>query len=93
MFLLKQLNIFRTLSVSSIGFLLHSPSHISRVQAAYTTMPYNVIRNQGTITVTPRNEAKQSALVVILHGLGDTAEGFVDVAEVILILFVSTSLL
>ena len=36
----------------------------------------------GTITVSPRNEADQSALVVICHGLGDTAEGFVDVAEV-----------
>ena len=36
----------------------------------------------GTITVAPRNEATQSALVVISHGLGDTAEGFVDVAEV-----------
>lgn len=36
----------------------------------------------GTIIVAPRNEAQQSALVVICHGLGDTAEGFVDVAEV-----------
>jgi lysophospholipase-2 len=31
--------------------------------------------------VAPRNEAAQSGLVVISHGLGDTAEGFVDVAE------------
>jgi hypothetical protein len=36
----------------------------------------------GTITVTPQNEADQSALMVICHGLGDTAEGFADVAEV-----------
>ncbi len=36
---------------------------------------------QGTITVSPRNEAKQSGLVVISHGLGDSAEGFADVAE------------
>jgi hypothetical protein len=36
----------------------------------------------GTITVSPQNEGDQSALVVICHGLGDTAEGFVDVAEV-----------
>ena len=35
----------------------------------------------GTITVSPRNEAQQSGLVVISHGLGDTAEGFADVAE------------
>lgn len=37
---------------------------------------------KGTITVAPKNEADQSALVVICHGLGDSAEGFVDVAEV-----------
>jgi len=41
----------------------------------------------GTITVTPQNEADQSALVVICHGLGDTAEGFADVAEVSIILY------
>jgi len=35
----------------------------------------------GTITVSPRNEAEQSGLLVINHGLGDTAEGFADVAE------------
>jgi lysophospholipase-2 len=39
-------------------------------------------RNDGTITVSPKNEASQSGLVVISHGLGDTAEGFCDVAEV-----------
>ena len=37
---------------------------------------------KGLITVAPRDESKQSALVVISHGLGDSAEGFVDVAEV-----------
>ena len=36
----------------------------------------------GTITISPKQEADQSALVVICHGLGDTAEGFSDVAEV-----------
>ena len=36
----------------------------------------------GTILVTPRNEGAQSALMVICHGLGDSAEGFADVAEV-----------
>jgi hypothetical protein len=36
----------------------------------------------GRITVSPSNEGDQSALIVISHGLGDTAEGFADVAEV-----------
>ncbi|CAB9527698.1 Acyl-protein thioesterase [Seminavis robusta] len=31
--------------------------------------------------MTPRNEADQSALLVICHGLGDTSDGFDDVAE------------
>ena len=37
---------------------------------------------KGTITMTPKNEADQSALLVICHGLGDTSDGFDDVAEV-----------
>lgn len=37
---------------------------------------------KGTITMTPKNEAEQSALLVICHGLGDTSDGFDDVAEV-----------
>lgn len=49
-------------------------------------------RNDGTITVSPKNEATQSGLVVIAHGLGDTAEGFSDVAEVCIVLFCSIML-
>ena len=45
-------------------------------------MSFNTFRQDGTITVSPKNEADQSALVVISHGLGDSAEGFADVAEV-----------
>jgi len=47
----------------------------------------------GTITVTPQNEADQSALVVICHGLGDTAEGFADVAEVSVLLYSNAQLI
>ena len=45
--------------------------------------PYTVHRHDGTITVSPKDEAAQSALVVISHGLGDSAEGFADVAEML----------
>jgi lysophospholipase-2 len=38
-------------------------------------------QGDGTILVSPRNESDQSASIIICHGLGDTAEGFVDVAE------------
>mmetsp|Transcript_7701 Transcript_7701/g.11060 ORF Transcript_7701/g.11060 Transcript_7701/m.11060 type:complete len:348 (-) Transcript_7701:251-1294(-) len=44
--------------------------------------PFNMERDgKGTITITPKNEADQTALIVISHGLGDTSEGFADVAE------------
>jgi hypothetical protein len=43
---------------------------------------------KGTITVSPRTEAAQSGLMVICHGLGDSAEGFADVAEVCVNFFV-----
>ena len=52
------------------------------------TIPTSIImthtttrQGDGTITVTPTNEANQSATIIICHGLGDTSEGFVDVAE------------
>ena len=37
---------------------------------------HNIERDGTTITVAPKNEGEQSGLVVICHGLGDTAEGF-----------------
>lgn len=43
--------------------------------------PYVTQRNNGVITISPKVESSQSGLVVISHGLGDSAEGFVDVAE------------
>jgi len=51
---------------------------------AFSSMStHSTERSNGTITVAPRNEAAQSALVVICHGLGDSAEGFADVAEML----------
>jgi predicted dienelactone hydrolase len=47
------------------------------------TMSFSTQRtSDGTITISPKRAQEQSALVVISHGLGDTAEGFADVAEV-----------
>ena len=52
---------------------------------AYSSSSYNKMAppliersGDGTITVSPANEADQSALVVICHGLGDSSEGFAD---------------
>ena len=53
--------------------------------AYFSSMSFTTERNGGTITVSPQNEADQSGLVVICHGLGDTSEGFADVAEVSLL--------
>lgn len=46
-------------------------------------MPTSTTTRQGdgTIIVSPTNESLQSATVIICHGLGDSSEGFADVAE------------
>lgn len=63
--------------------LVFRPIPCSFAAANYSKrMAFTTERSSGTITVSPKNEGDQSALVVISHGLGDTAEGFVDVAEV-----------
>mmetsp|Transcript_7104 Transcript_7104/g.13235 ORF Transcript_7104/g.13235 Transcript_7104/m.13235 type:complete len:283 (+) Transcript_7104:161-1009(+) len=38
-------------------------------------------QGDGTILLTPTNSSLQSATVIICHGLGDTSEGFYDVAQ------------
>lgn len=45
--------------------------------------PFTTYRSScdGLISITPNNHTEQSGLVIICHGLGDTAEGFVDIAE------------
>ena len=54
----------------------YSPSSSSY---SYKNMAPLIERSgDGTITVSPANEADQSALVVICHGLGDSSEGFAD---------------
>jgi hypothetical protein len=51
--------------------------------ARRSIMTSTTLRNSdGTITISPRKESIQSGLVVFCHGLGDTSEGFADVAEV-----------
>ena len=63
---------------------LHSSTNNNRQQHRAMSCSKTHITERdgsGTITVSPRNEAEQSGLVVISHGLGDTAEGFADVAE------------
>jgi len=67
------------LSLIPFRYLLFSHS-----RAAAAAMSYHTSRAKGgTITITPRDESKISGLIVICHGLGDTAEGFVDVAQML----------
>ena len=61
---------------------LSSSSTARAAAAALSKMSFTTQRSGGTITISPKNEADQSGLIVISHGLGDSAEGFVDVAEV-----------
>ena len=78
--LLSSGRLFRNV-VLSTATLLHC-SRPFAVAAAAAMSTHTTTRRDGTITVAPRNEATQSALMVICHGLGDSAEGFADVAEV-----------
>lgn len=55
----------------------YSSSSSSRKMSTHITTR----EGNGLITIAPRDESKQSALIVISHGLGDSAEGFADVAE------------
>jgi len=68
------------LFAQSHRFPVSSSATASFFSLGYNKMSTTFRDSNGVITVTPKNE--HSALVVICHGLGDTAEGFADVAEV-----------
>lgn len=61
------------------SLLVVAPWWVSSVAAMSTHVTER--DGSGTIVVSPRHEGTQSALMVICHGLGDSAEGFADVAE------------
>jgi lysophospholipase-2 len=46
-----------------------------------TTTHVTTRSGDGTVILTPHDESAQSATVILCHGLGDTSEGWVDVAE------------
>ena len=53
------------------------------------TMTFTTSRDpSGTTTIAPRNEADQTATIVLCHGLGDSAQGWEDVAEVCTIIII-----
>ena len=56
----------------------YTPSPSSSSYSYKNMAPLIERSGDGTITVSPANEADQSALVVICHGLGDSSEGFAD---------------
>jgi lysophospholipase-2 len=53
----------------------------NRMSSSFTT-ERTIQDGTTTISLTPKQESLQSALVVIAHGLGDSADGLADVAEV-----------
>ena len=55
-----------------------SPIAVAEAYSYGMTTPTIERSGDGTLTVSPANEADQSALVVICHGLGDSSEGFAD---------------
>lgn len=77
----KSSKIYRLLSTSIFLLSSNTSTHFTR---AYSTMsPYTITRSGTTITLQPKDSASQSGLLVISHGLGDSASGFEDVAQMI----------
>jgi lysophospholipase-2 len=83
--LLQRTPILRRSLLSSAFLLLcnrpFTPVRSFSASSSYNMPPYSVTRSGTTITVSPKIESDQTGLVVIMHGLGDSAEGFADVAE------------
>lgn len=75
------------LILASAAFLFKKSLLIAPTATAFSTRSmssktHTTLRDgSGTITVAPKKETDQSGLVVICHGLGDSSEGFADVAE------------
>jgi lysophospholipase-2 len=77
-------NFFRTfLLVTSSSSLFLRSANAAAFSTNNNMSPFSVTRTGTTITLSPTNPAQQSGLLVISHGLGDTAEGFADVAQMI----------
>ena len=84
--MLKPRGSFKTALFLAATTTFSSPSVLVACSAFSTskmTSRPNIERNDGTITVSPANEGDQSALIVISHGLGDSSEGFADVAQML----------
>jgi hypothetical protein len=65
------------------AFALRPSPPLSALTFHTSTMAFTTTRDtNGTITISPRNEADQTATIVLCHGLGDSAQGWEDVAEV-----------
>lgn len=67
----------------SIGLNKVFVSALSTKSYSRMSPPFSITRDSksSTVTLTPRDEAAQSGLVVLSHGLGDSSEGLLDLAE------------
>lgn len=72
-------------ATSHLLLLYFFGSFPSSSQASFysSSMSFVTERSDGTITLSPKNEGDQSGLVVLSHGLGDTAEGWEEAAEML----------
>jgi len=74
-------SLFFTTSLSlSPHFLLHSSRVVRGLSSASSSTALHSISrsNDGTVIISPKDEAQHSATVVLCHGLGDTANGWVE---------------
>jgi lysophospholipase-2 len=72
-------SLFFTTSLSLSPHLLLLHSRIVRGLSSSSTALHSISRsNDGTVIISPKDEAQHSATVVLCHGLGDTANGWVE---------------
>ena len=62
-----------------------------RVRAASSSLHSITKQNDGTIIIEP-NDGRHSASVILCHGLGDTADGWAQPAQVSIMIYVIMSL-
>eukprot|EP00985_Skeletonema_marinoi_P003047 scaffold1268_cov133-Skeletonema_marinoi.AAC.2 len=69
-------SLFFTTSLSLSSHFLHN--RVVRGLSSSTALHAISRRDDGTVIISPQNEAQHSATVILCHGLGDTANGWVE---------------
>ena len=72
-------SLFFTTSLSLSSNFIARRSRVTAVRGLHAISRSN---EDGTVVISPSDETHHSATVVLCHGLGDTAEGWVEPTQV-----------